>query len=153
MSVMGTGNRTCLPGRGAGALELSGPSLAGDWQPTATPSSPVLPREPSSPPRALGTMAVSPAVVKITATRTRESSGLYTVSSTLFARVTREDRNSLYQCTVHYWLRGQRHAVESRRVNVTIFCELGAGDMPAAQRCMTLRQPSLLPPPQTLQST
>ncbi|NXW94687.1 MUC18 protein, partial [Alopecoenas beccarii] len=60
-------------------------------------------------------------MVKITATRTRESSGLYTVSSTLFARVTREDRNSLYQCTVHYWLRGQRHAVESRRVNVTIF--------------------------------
>ncbi|XP_071654942.1 cell surface glycoprotein MUC18 isoform X2 [Patagioenas fasciata] len=60
-------------------------------------------------------------MVKITATRTRESSGLYTVSSTLFAQVTREDRNSLYQCTVHYWLRGQRHTVESRRVNVTIF--------------------------------
>ncbi|KFR03023.1 Cell surface glycoprotein MUC18, partial [Nipponia nippon] len=60
-------------------------------------------------------------MVKIPATLTRESSGLYTVSSTLFAHVTREDRNSLYHCTVHYWLWGQRHAVESRRVNVTVF--------------------------------
>ncbi|KFP67847.1 Cell surface glycoprotein MUC18, partial [Cariama cristata] len=59
-------------------------------------------------------------MVKIPATVTRESSGLYTVSSTLFAHVTREDRNSLYHCTVHYWLRGQRRAVESRRVNVTL---------------------------------
>ncbi|NXC22133.1 MUC18 protein, partial [Corythaeola cristata] len=59
--------------------------------------------------------------VKTPATLTRESSGLYTVSSTLFARVTREDRNSLYHCTVHYWLWGQRRAVESRRVNVTVF--------------------------------
>ncbi|KFP55974.1 Cell surface glycoprotein MUC18, partial [Cathartes aura] len=60
-------------------------------------------------------------MVKIPATLTRESSGLYTVSSTLFAHVTREDRNSLYHCTVHYWLQGQRRAVESRRVNVTVF--------------------------------
>ncbi|XP_074705023.1 cell surface glycoprotein MUC18 isoform X1 [Strix aluco] len=59
--------------------------------------------------------------VKILSTVTRESSGLYTVGSTLFARVTREDRKSFYHCTVHYWLQGQRHAVESRRVNVTVF--------------------------------
>ncbi|NXD88310.1 MUC18 protein, partial [Halcyon senegalensis] len=59
--------------------------------------------------------------VKIMFTRTRESSGLYTVTSTLYAHVTREDRNSFYHCTVHYWLRGQRRAVESQRVNVTIF--------------------------------
>ncbi|NXE16287.1 MUC18 protein, partial [Lophotis ruficrista] len=60
-------------------------------------------------------------MVKIPTTRTRESSGLYTVSSTLFAHVTREDRNSLYHCTVHYWLRGQTRTVESQRVNVTVF--------------------------------
>ncbi|XP_054659340.1 cell surface glycoprotein MUC18 isoform X4 [Grus americana] len=60
-------------------------------------------------------------MVKIPYTLTRESSGLYTVSSTLFTHVTREDRNSLYHCTVHYWLRGQRRDVESQRVNVTIF--------------------------------
>ncbi|KFW04652.1 Cell surface glycoprotein MUC18, partial [Eurypyga helias] len=35
-------------------------------------------------------------VVKIPATLTRESSGLYTVSSALLAHVTREDRNSVY---------------------------------------------------------
>ncbi|NWU77900.1 MUC18 protein, partial [Onychorhynchus coronatus] len=54
-------------------------------------------------------------------TRTRESSGLYTVTSTLFAPVTREDRNSRYHCTVHYWLRGQRHALESQKVQITVF--------------------------------
>ncbi|NXE82790.1 MUC18 protein, partial [Cochlearius cochlearius] len=59
--------------------------------------------------------------VKMPTTLTRESSGLYTVSSTLFTHVTREDRNSFYHCSVHYWLRGQQHAVESRRVNVTVF--------------------------------
>ncbi|NWI81394.1 MUC18 protein, partial [Dryoscopus gambensis] len=51
---------------------------------------------------------------------TRESSGLYTVSSTLYALVTREDRHSRYHCTVHYWLRGQRHALESRAVKVNV---------------------------------
>lgn len=64
-------------------------------------------------------------MVKTPTTLTRESSGLYTVSSTLFTHVTREDRNSLYHCTVHYWLQGQQRAMESRRVNVTIFCESG----------------------------
>ncbi|NXP49401.1 MUC18 protein, partial [Heliornis fulica] len=59
--------------------------------------------------------------VKIPYTLTRESNGLYTVSSTLFAHVTREDRDSRYHCTVHYWLRGQRHDVESQQVNVTVF--------------------------------
>ncbi|XP_068773111.1 cell surface glycoprotein MUC18 isoform X2 [Struthio camelus] len=59
--------------------------------------------------------------VKILGTVTRESSLLYTVNSNLFAHVTREDRNSLYYCTVHYWLWGQSHTVESRRVNVTVF--------------------------------
>uniref|UniRef100_A0A8C4JWT3 Melanoma cell adhesion molecule n=1 Tax=Dromaius novaehollandiae TaxID=8790 RepID=A0A8C4JWT3_DRONO len=59
--------------------------------------------------------------VKIQETVTRESSWLYTVSSSLFAYVTREDRDSRYHCTVHYWLRGQRRAMESARVNVTVF--------------------------------
>ncbi|NXD63753.1 MUC18 protein, partial [Eolophus roseicapillus] len=59
--------------------------------------------------------------VKMPFTLTRESSGLYTVSSTLFAHVTREDRHSLYHCSVHYWLRGQRRTAESRRVNITVF--------------------------------
>ncbi|NWW18066.1 MUC18 protein, partial [Falcunculus frontatus] len=59
--------------------------------------------------------------VTMPSTLTRESSGLYTVSSTLYAPVTREDRHSRYHCTVHYWLRGQRHALESPKVKVNIF--------------------------------
>ncbi|NXO24053.1 MUC18 protein, partial [Cisticola juncidis] len=59
--------------------------------------------------------------VTIQSTVTRESSGLYTVSSTLYAAVTREDRHSRYHCTVHYWLQGQRHALESKGVKVNIF--------------------------------
>ncbi|NXL85132.1 MUC18 protein, partial [Alectura lathami] len=59
--------------------------------------------------------------VKILGTLTRKSSGLYTVRSTLFGTVTREDRDSLFHCTVHYWLLGQRRTAESRRVNVTVF--------------------------------
>ncbi|NWV43249.1 MUC18 protein, partial [Grantiella picta] len=59
--------------------------------------------------------------VTIQSTLTRESSGLYTASSTLYAPVTREDRHSHYHCTVHYWLRGQRHSLDSRRVKVNVF--------------------------------
>ncbi|XP_066059663.1 cell surface glycoprotein MUC18 isoform X2 [Chamaea fasciata] len=59
--------------------------------------------------------------VTIQSTLTRESSGLYTVSSTLYAPVTREDRHSSYHCTVHYWLRGQSRALQSRPVKVNIF--------------------------------
>ncbi|XP_063273824.1 cell surface glycoprotein MUC18 isoform X2 [Prinia subflava] len=59
--------------------------------------------------------------VTIQSTVIRESSGLYTVSSTLYAAVMREDRHSRYHCTVHYWLQGQRHALESRGVKVNIF--------------------------------
>ncbi|NWU36558.1 MUC18 protein, partial [Hylia prasina] len=59
--------------------------------------------------------------VTIQSTLTRESSGLYTVSSTLYAPVTREDRLSRYHCAVHYWLRGHRRVLESRRVKVNIF--------------------------------
>ncbi|XP_033925496.1 cell surface glycoprotein MUC18 isoform X1 [Melopsittacus undulatus] len=60
-------------------------------------------------------------MVKMPSTLTRESNGLYTVSSILFAHVTREDRHSLYHCSVHYRLRGQRRTAESRRVNITVF--------------------------------
>ncbi|NXY03817.1 MUC18 protein, partial [Pteruthius melanotis] len=59
--------------------------------------------------------------VTVQSTLTRESSGLYTVSSTLYAPVTRDDRRSRYHCAVHYWLRGRRHVLESRAVKVNIF--------------------------------
>lgn len=69
----------------------------------------------------LGTAAASPAETKILTTLVRESNGLYTVVSTLFSKVTREDRNSLFHCTVHYWLQGQMRTKDSPRVNVTVF--------------------------------
>lgn len=154
---MGMGNYNCLLEReGPGHSCYPGPPQLGTgspWPPKGAlcsqGSPPCLPR----PCHGLGTAAVSPAVVKIPATLTRESSGLYTVSSTLFAHVTREDRYSLYHCTVHYWLRGQRRAVDSRQVNVTVFCESGAGGRAC---CLVLRggaphRHSLLP--QTLRST
>ncbi|NWW79840.1 MUC18 protein, partial [Climacteris rufus] len=59
--------------------------------------------------------------VKIQSTLTRESSGLYTVSSTLYAPVTRQDRHSRYRCTVHYWLRGQSHSLDSRAIKVNVY--------------------------------
>ncbi|NXP86790.1 MUC18 protein, partial [Passerina amoena] len=59
--------------------------------------------------------------VVIPSTLIRESSGLFTVSSILYAPVTREDRHSRYHCTVHYWLRGQIRALDSQPVQVNIF--------------------------------
>ncbi|NXA38946.1 MUC18 protein, partial [Eudromia elegans] len=59
--------------------------------------------------------------VKVSETVTRESSWLYTVSSSLFASVTREDRSSLFHCAVHYWLPGQQRTMESQNVSVTVF--------------------------------
>uniref|UniRef100_A0A8B9SEN7 Melanoma cell adhesion molecule n=1 Tax=Apteryx owenii TaxID=8824 RepID=A0A8B9SEN7_APTOW len=83
---------------------------------------PCAPEGPLPRPAVAWEQPLSPlAEVKIPETVTRESSWLYTVSSSLFAFVTREDRNSVYHCTVHYWLRGQRRSVESRPVNVTVF--------------------------------
>ncbi|KAL2295790.1 hypothetical protein Nmel_017312 [Mimus melanotis] len=59
--------------------------------------------------------------VQIQTMVTHESSGLYTLSSTLYAFVTREDRASLYHCTLHYSLQGQTRSLESRKVKVNVF--------------------------------
>ncbi|XP_067421207.1 cell surface glycoprotein MUC18 isoform X2 [Emydura macquarii macquarii] len=54
-------------------------------------------------------------------TVTKESSGLYTVSSTLHNCVSREDRQSLYHCEVSYQLPGAERTAASQKINVTIF--------------------------------
>lgn len=95
-----------------------------------------------------------PAELTIQSTLTRESSGLYTVSSTLYAPVTREDRHSLYHCTLHYRLQGQSRALDSRQVKVNIFCESGPGGaalVPCSGAGWALTLPH--PCPQTLPST
>lgn len=98
--------------------------------------------------------AVPAGEVKVTLTRTREASGLYTVTSSLLARVTRQDRHSRYHCAVHYRLRGQPRTLESRRVNVTVFCESCqpcTGPCPLPARGGSALDPSLVP--QTPRST
>ncbi|XP_064588158.1 cell surface glycoprotein MUC18 isoform X1 [Zonotrichia leucophrys gambelii] len=51
----------------------------------------------------------------------RESSGLFTVSSTLLAPVTRDDRHSRYHCSVHYLLQGQPRTLDSQPIQVNVF--------------------------------
>uniref|UniRef100_A0A8C4YK60 Melanoma cell adhesion molecule n=1 Tax=Gopherus evgoodei TaxID=1825980 RepID=A0A8C4YK60_9SAUR len=57
----------------------------------------------------------------ILSTLIKESSGLYTVSSNLFARVSREDRQSRFHCEVSYRLLGTDQTASSEKVNVTVF--------------------------------
>ncbi|XP_050778008.1 cell surface glycoprotein MUC18 isoform X2 [Gopherus flavomarginatus] len=59
--------------------------------------------------------------VSILSTLIKESSGLYTVSSNLFARVSREDRQSRFHCEVSYRLLGADQTAASEKVNVTVF--------------------------------
>lgn len=76
----------------------------------------------------LGTAPITcfrPAEISILSTLIKESSGLYTVSSTLFARVSREDRQSRFHCAVSYCLLGADQTATSEKVNVTVFCESG----------------------------
>lgn len=54
-----------------------------------------------------------------------ESSGLYTVESTLFARVKREDRNTLFRCQVNYVLMGVNKTTSSQTFNITVHCKTG----------------------------
>ncbi|XP_043356898.1 cell surface glycoprotein MUC18 isoform X3 [Dermochelys coriacea] len=59
--------------------------------------------------------------ISILSTLIKESSGLYTVSSTLFAHVSREDRQSRFHCEVSYCLLGADQTAASEKVNVTVF--------------------------------
>uniref|UniRef100_A0A8C0GRA3 Melanoma cell adhesion molecule n=1 Tax=Chelonoidis abingdonii TaxID=106734 RepID=A0A8C0GRA3_CHEAB len=59
--------------------------------------------------------------LSILSTLIKESSGLYTVSSSLFARVSREDRQSRFHCEVSYRLVGSDQTAASEKVNVTVF--------------------------------
>ncbi|KAK6467934.1 cell surface glycoprotein MUC18-like isoform X1 [Huso huso] len=51
---------------------------------------------------------------------TREASGLYTVSSSLLYKVSKEDVNSTFYCEVSYRMPGSQHMMESRAINVTV---------------------------------
>ncbi|XP_041098317.1 cell surface glycoprotein MUC18 isoform X2 [Polyodon spathula] len=51
---------------------------------------------------------------------TKEASGLYTVSSSLLYRVSKEDVNSTFYCEVSYRMPGAEKMMESRAINVTV---------------------------------
>nr|XP_033773744.1 cell surface glycoprotein MUC18 isoform X2 [Geotrypetes seraphini] len=59
--------------------------------------------------------------VNIATTVIKESSGLYTVSSTLHSRLSKDDKDAFFYCEVNYRLPGKDLMMESERVNVTIF--------------------------------
>ncbi|XP_074071358.1 cell surface glycoprotein MUC18 isoform X3 [Macrotis lagotis] len=59
--------------------------------------------------------------IRITEVRTKESSGLYTVKSTLWAQLDKEDKEALFYCELSYRLPGGDHMKESKEVNVTVY--------------------------------
>lgn len=54
---------------------------------------------------------------------TRESSGFYSVQSTLEYKVLKEDKDSRFSCEVSFFVPGASRTVESASVNVTVHCE------------------------------
>ncbi|XP_036600318.1 cell surface glycoprotein MUC18 isoform X2 [Trichosurus vulpecula] len=59
--------------------------------------------------------------IRIMEVRTKESSGLYTVRSTLWAQLDKEDKEALFYCELSYRLPGGDHMKESKEVNVTVY--------------------------------
>uniref|UniRef100_A0A7N4PWL7 Melanoma cell adhesion molecule n=1 Tax=Sarcophilus harrisii TaxID=9305 RepID=A0A7N4PWL7_SARHA len=59
--------------------------------------------------------------VIISELRTKESSGLYTVRSTLWAQLEKEDKEALFYCELSYRLPGGDHMKESQEINVTVY--------------------------------
>lgn len=53
----------------------------------------------------------------------RESSGLYSVQSTLEYRVTKEDKDARFSCEVSFFVPAAIRTVESSAVNVSVHCE------------------------------
>lgn len=54
----------------------------------------------------------------------REASGLLSLSSTLYLRVRKADRNASFHCAAQYSLPGDRHGrLDSPAFNLTVHCE------------------------------
>lgn len=54
---------------------------------------------------------------------TRESSGFYSVQSTLEYKVIKEDKDSFFSCEVSFSVPGAIRTMESHSINVTVHCE------------------------------
>lgn len=63
------------------------------------------------------------AVVDIQNRVIMRSSGLFTVHSTLYLTVEKEDKDAYFYCEVTYPVPGAEKMLESNRVNITVHCE------------------------------
>lgn len=54
----------------------------------------------------------------------RESSGFYSVQSTLEYKVVKEDKDAHFSCEVSFFVPGAIRTVESNSINITVYCEL-----------------------------
>lgn len=61
--------------------------------------------------------------VSISHRTTSESSGLYSVTSELSMRVTKEVKNDFFYCEVTYFVPGETRMMDSPLINVTVLCE------------------------------
>lgn len=55
---------------------------------------------------------------------TRESSGFYSVQSTLQYKVEKEDEDARFSCGASFFVPGAIKTLESHNVNITVHCEL-----------------------------
>lgn len=62
--------------------------------------------------------------VSISPQTTIESTGLFSVTSELSMRVTKEVNNDLFYCEVSYFVPGETRMMESAPINVTVLCKL-----------------------------
>lgn len=63
-------------------------------------------------------------VVNIVLSITRESSGLFSVKSDLSMKVAKEDKDDEFYCEISYFVPGGTRMTETRRINITVYCEL-----------------------------
>ncbi|XP_005988170.1 cell surface glycoprotein MUC18 isoform X1 [Latimeria chalumnae] len=59
-------------------------------------------------------------VTSVQATLTKESSGLFSVESHLFHRVTKKDKDSKFYCEINYQMPGINHMMESSKIGIIL---------------------------------
>lgn len=64
-----------------------------------------------------------PVDVNVLMLGTRDSSGFYSVQSTLMYKVLKEDKDARFSCEVSFFVPGAIRTVESSSINITVHCE------------------------------
>lgn len=60
----------------------------------------------------------------------RESSGFYSMQSTLEYKVAKEDKDARFSCELSFFVPGAIRTVESSSVNITVHCEWSLSSPP-----------------------